>query len=235
MNYSEKSLRESFSPAYQLELKYGFYQIDTAFKKSRLVKSASEYTFFSNLSSHMKPRSWGTKGLTTDNWRFGFGFANGWGWQLSKNVRLVLTHSGNLVWSHIDIEQTLSDKNEQKQLDSFDDLYKFGNSYSSGISFIFGSIALNTDYEHNVIFPVTLGGKWLGSASFELLLQRSIDYFAQEMIDRNSFFAPILIFTSKTLVSTFLYEMKRTNSFFPFSSPASLNYSGNNISITYIF
>ena len=235
VTFNKSALRQNFAPAYLMEIKYGFFRIDTAYSRSRLVKTASEYTFIGNMSSHMKPRNWVSPGLTTDNWRFGFGFTNGWGWRIGNKSRLILTHAGDLVWSHIDIEQSLSERERQKYLDDFDDIYKFGNSYSSGISLIMGGVSISTRYEHLAVYPSVVGGKWLASSSLELVLQRSIDYFSQELINRNTLFAPVLIYTAKTLLSTAIYEMKRNKSFFPFSSTAPINYDGVQISIKYLF
>jgi hypothetical protein len=235
MEYKEPRLHESFARAYLLELKYGFFRMDTTFEKTIFSRLSSEYLTIGNLTSHLKPQDWKISGLTADNWRFGLGFRSGWGWQLARGTRLMLNHSGNLVWAHIDMEQYLSDPERQMYLNKYDSQYRFGVAFTSGASLIINRFVLNCDYEHYIIYPQVLGGKWLASSMIELMLQRGIDYFAEQNASRAGMALPLLSITAKTLISTVMYELRRKNDFAPFNSDIPINYDGVRFSLGWYF
>ena len=235
LDYPHKDIFSELSNIFLLEIRYGFVRIDDDFRASNFAYLASETGYFANHSSHMTIKEFKDEGKTTDSWQFGFDFTNGYGYN-SKMGQSFFIHSGGLGWTVIDFENLGESIAEQRRYDVFDKKFKFGTDFESGLRHYFNkSISLDALYRHSIYFPEFSGWKFLGSYVTELLIQRTIDYYAEDFIPifPNSF--PIINWSAKTLVSYLLYELKRDQMNFPFESEPPINFYTYKIGVSLTF
>ncbi|MBM2815832.1 MAG: hypothetical protein HW421_2594 [Ignavibacteria bacterium] len=231
------SNEEKLSPAYIGDIRYGFTRIykELDLVDENLIYLASEFAFLNNYSSHLKPASIPNIGITQDNWRFGFGMNNGFGYKL-KNSNFILYHSGAFVWSHIDFEGNAKLAGNQALLKMFDEKFRFGSIWEGGVKYqLTGPFYLKIGYEHSIVFPQFYWWKWFGSWTLENLSQRWLDFFETGFINHNPTTYPIYRFLIKNSLSLLLYELRREQMNWPFESEAPLNYDCFKMGITIIF
>ena len=227
---------EELSNAYQSSFNYGFTRIDTVTFAYNLAKYAHDFAFLENISSKMKPFSWKYNGKTTDTWRFGFGFSNAWGWSLDVNRYLFLYHSATLSWSNINFEQGTSVPNYQEYLKNFENHFKFGTSFGTGIKAnITNILYFDLGYEHLLVHPEFNFVPWFGTAMIELLFQRSIDYLFEDIFYRLGNSYPLYNFVLKNAMSIAFNELRRRNSFAPFESKSPVNFDSIRLGVSLVF
>jgi opacity protein-like surface antigen len=223
------------SDVYFLTIQYGFIRIEEEYNESSYLHLASETAFLGNYSSHMSHKSLTFPGKTTDCWRFGFNFKNGYGYNL-KYGKILLLHSGDISWSKIDYENLGESGEEQNRYDVFDEKYKFGTSYGAGLKYyFFDGLAVDLAYEHSLVFPKFLGWKWFGTATTELLIQRAIDYFGEDLLDDYPKYFPVYNLIIKNAVSMIFYELRRNQMNWFFKTEPPLSYDGLYIGLNFTF
>jgi hypothetical protein len=223
--------------AFSLGIRYGFVRLDSISTLPGNLYFASEYTSLDNESSHLKlNREKITEGLTTDAWRFGFGYSNGYGYNLDADSRFILYNSGNLVWTKVDFENYPSNPADSSVFALYDDVFRFGTSFDMGIiTDLMPYLKFDLNYEHQIIFPRHLVLKWLGSSSIELFVQRFIDLYGIERLNLDSKSLPLANFILKNAVSLLFYEFRRHQMNWPFPSEAPMNYDNVKIGLKLVF
>jgi hypothetical protein len=235
LDWRHKDIFSELSKVFLMEIRYGFVRIDNDFRSSDFAYLASETAYFANYSSHMTIKKYKDDGKTTDAWQFGFDFTNGYGYH-SRIGRTFFIHSGGLGWAVIDFENLGESIGEQRRYDIFDKKFKFGTDFETGLRHYFNnSFSLDALYRHSIYFPEFLGWKFFGSFLSEIIIQRTIDYFAEDYIERfpNSF--PIINWSAKSLVSLLFYELKRESMNFPFDSEPPLSFDNFKIAVSLTF
>jgi hypothetical protein len=236
MSLPEPALTRDFALVFPLEVKYGFTRINTHLDVPDRIYYASDNIFIGNFSSHLKPKNWKENGITTDNWRYGYSYRNGYGYILNGNTPLVLYHAGSLGGSKIDIENPPSDPFSSSLLDIYDIRYKFWSAFEAGAKIkLWGVVNLNASYEHSIVYRDFQFTSWFASSLTEFIPQRLIDVFADELLRQNPDTYPVVNFILKNALSAFIYEMKRRNSYFPIHSERSINYDTYKLGISLIF
>jgi hypothetical protein len=227
---------ESFALDYKLQLLYGFSRFYGLRGVPEVDYFASEYAYISNISSHLKPRNWINNDLTTDIWQFGFGYRNGYGWNQPNGSQIFLYHSGSIDWTHVDFEMPSKLPVYQHVLDEFDDMMKFGTTFNCGILYSLNeTFNINANLSQSQTFPEYDFGKWAGSAGSELLIQRLIDYFGNDVIRSNVKYGPLYVFLLKSGISSVIYQLRKSKSFYPFNSKYALSNYGASIGIYLTF
>ena len=235
-SYPNKQVKSRLSNVFLLEIRYGFQRIEEKYKKSQFPYFSSESIFIGNYSSHMSIKQWLDGGKTTDDWRFGFDYRNGLGYNFGKSSNIIFYHSGNIIWNKIDFENLGETRAEQRRFDILDEEYKFGSSFGTGISYLPSDyLSLNCGYEHTLVFPQHLVLKWMVSSFTELLIQRTIDYFGVDYIKQFPKYFPIINVIVKNTVSLLFYELRRKQMNWFFSTREPANYDSFKIGISYIF
>jgi len=235
LSYPHKDIFSELSKVFLFEIKYGFVRIDDNFKNSSFAYLASETAYFANYSSHMTAKEIKDDGKTTDAWLFGFDFTNGYGYN-SKISKSFLIHSGGLGWAIIDFENLGESLAEQRRYDIFDKKFRFGTDFHSGLRHYFTqSISMDALYGHSIYFPQFSGWKFFGSYISELMIQRAIDYFAEDYIPKFPESFPLVNWSAKSLVSLLFYEFRRDQMNFPFSSESPINYDSFKIGVSLTF
>jgi opacity protein-like surface antigen len=239
--YSQPSLSktrypDNFTPTFDLDFRYGFNRTTFRQLPGNMIYVAGEYLLIGNNSYFMKPAFVELKGNPTDAWRFGLGYANGYGYQFGENSRLVFYHGGNLLWNKVNIEFDSPEDDKYDYLSKFDETSRFGHSFEVGVKYQFMSVVhLKAGYEHAIFFPGYNFPKWIGSFGPELVIQRIIDFVALRRADANPKNFPLLVTAIKGVVSFALYEFRRNQAYWPYKSDQPLNYDTFKIGMSFVF
>jgi hypothetical protein len=235
LSFPDNAFTDNFAKAYRAEIIYGFQRIEKIKQEPSLIRHSSEFVALANISSHLKPKSIAIDGNTTDSWRITFGLSNGYGYSLD-NADLMLNHTGAFTINRIDVEYPATNNINQQILNRFDEKYKFGSYFHSGVSYrISGILFITGGYEHSIVFPDTHFGKWLAGWLIENISQRWIDIVEPYMFDIHKLDFPWIIFTIKTIISFVHYELRRYEMFWPLNSSVPLNYDSFRIGMTLVF
>ncbi len=223
--------------AFSIGISYGFVRLDTITVLPKNLYYASESIFLSDMSSHLKLNHEKIKsGLTTDAWRFGFGYCNGYGYNLDAGTKFILYNTGNIIWTKVDFENYPDNHADSSLFLLYDDEFRFGSSFDMGIiTDIMPYLKFDLNYEHQIIFPRHLVFKWLGSSSLELLAQRFIDLYCIDALKLDSKSLPLANFVIKNTISFLFYEFRRNQMNWPFPSEAPLNYDNMRIGLKLVF
>ncbi len=238
LSYPTADVLSKFSTVYLTQFDYGFFRWERDYKESGFAKFASESVFLGNLSSHMGLPIDNYDLKTTDNWRFGFEFTNGYGYDSlnGDGETLFLFHGGSVSWAKIDIENPGDSPAEQEKFDYFDENYKFGTIFETGAKYLVDNgVGFELSYEHNFVFPNFEGFKWFGTSIAELALQRTIDYLGEDFLDDYPRYFPLLNFIVKNCVSAIFYEFRRNKMHWFFPSKTPISYDGLILSFSYVF
>lgn len=221
---------------YSLDLKYGFTRFYALKEMPDRLYYASEFAFMSNQSSHLKPKQIPFEGMTTDSWRFGIGYRNGYGYEFGDYSKLILYHSSSMVWTTVDFEGKAFIPEDINTLKHFDEVTRFGQSFEGGALYsLTDLIYLDAGIENQVIYPRNNFGQWLVPLFGELIIQRAIDFFGDELLLSNKTSYPVLNAAVKYAVSYILFTLKRNDMNWPFDSASPMTYSNFKLGITLVF
>lgn len=231
-----QGFRTKLARTYLFELRYGYIRFNEDIDAPGRVYLANEYIYIQSNSAHLKPNAWQLNGLPTDSWRFGFAFRNGYGYILGENKYLTFNHTGAINWSRIDVEWPSLIDSDQKVLDRFDEQFRFGIEFESGVSYsVADFLQLDLAYNHAITTPDLQTFPLIGSSLLELAIQRTIDYIAYDYIWQKPDETPIANFIVKNLISYVFYELRRYNQHWPFVSDVPLNFDSFRIGCTFVF
>jgi len=227
---------EKFGPTFSIKASYGFTRFTTEKNIDYIKYYASEFGYIEALSSHLKPPEWKESNIFSDNWRFGFGYRNGFSYMKGSSASSTLYHGGSLDWTQSTFEYFPEAADEAALLRKFDQQIRFGTSYQLGLMYnVIGPINLNAEYVHSIVFPGFDLGKWAPGAASELILQRAIDFYSYLLLKEHQKLGPVYIFILKSALSAFLYEFRTRNMFFPFSSETPLSFRHLKAGFTLVF
>lgn len=217
-------LPEKMASAYTSQIDYGFTRIRDYEKYPSIFAHSSEFAFFGNISSHLKPKSIAKDGFTVDAWRFGFGIRNGMGYNFS-NAKLFLSHLGAIAWTRTDFENLSQIKQNQDIQLKFDEKMKFGTVYSGGVELsLFSFLNIAVDYEHAIVLKNYTATSLIGSWMIDNILQRWIDFIDPILMREFKENYPLIKWFYKNSISIMLYEIRSRSGGFPFESSPPMNF-----------
>jgi len=224
---------DGIATSYNARIDYGFSRIKEYKTYPDLFSHSSEFTFISNISSHLKPRNIPKDGLTLDAWRFGFGIKNGMGYNLNNGGKVFLSHASSIAWTRIDFEVISHNQRDAKKQLIFDEVMKFGNVYCGGIDYRLADfLNFSAEYEHSLVYENFTYSEYLGAWMTDNILQRWIDFLDPILIKEFGNNYPAMKWFYKNAVSILLSEIRSQRSTFPFASHPSLSFRGFNITLT---
>lgn len=234
--FFDNKLREKFSNSYISKIEYGFCRYRT-FDDFKIISHSSEFAYLENVSSHFKPKMIGKGKLTVDGWNFGFGLNNGYGYVISNSFFLLLEHISAINWNRIDFEVLSNDTNLRLLQKKYDEKYKFGYLFSTGISFKANNqIILGTEYTHNIVFNNVTTKEFVKMLLFDNLFQFWIELLDPILREKYREYYPLVKFLYKNSISITLWQLRKTNESFPFGNhKIPLNINKLSINISYIF
>lgn len=226
----------SISGTYDLELRYGFTRINEELDVADRFYYASEYAMLANSSTFLKPYFWLSTGINVDSWRFGIAYKNGYGYRINNDRRLILYHSGILNWTSIDFEEIPVRQDQRDFILHYDEQVKFGMSYEGGMIFgIYENLNMNVAFEQALVYPYHEFLKWSGSATIDLLFQRTIDFFGDDLLEEYPDLYPVFNFLIKNGYSYVVYRFRKDQMNWPFDSSPALTYDHFKLGFTVIF
>ncbi|MFO7524988.1 MAG: hypothetical protein R6W68_06005, partial [Ignavibacteriaceae bacterium] len=146
------------------EIKLGYIKDRTAWGKDNIIKHNFRYLFLSNISNNISGNDGSTDNVGTETWRFGFGRSSGYGYKLSESAAIIPYYTYTLNWSRVDFQNDVTDENDQRILDYYDESFRFGTSSEGGLRIQFiDNIAIEAGYERAIVFQRHLFWKDYGS------------------------------------------------------------------------
>jgi hypothetical protein len=223
-----------FTPLFNVGIDYGFKRYKQDKKYENLYLINGENAFLENISSHLKSKQVKFEGYTIDGWRFGFSMNNGFGLNLSDKNNIEFTSKSSFVWYRFDFENYPEELNSLSSVAILDTKYKFGSEFTAEISSNLSNFLYFTISEQNSLiyrnFDFT---KWFPSFVGESILQKLSDPFDNYFFEKigKSYF--IYKFIYKTAISFLVYEIRKEQSFAPFSSEKSVNFWSINVKLAF--
>jgi len=226
---------EKFANVYPLNFKYGFLRLNPYMPVEDRFYQASEYVAVENLTSHFKPQDWEKDGNTVDIWRFTAGYMNGWGYT-SNNLHYGFNHASWMGVARADIELVSLDPENQKVLEAYDEKYTFSTGFEASSTIeVFADLYLKASYNRGILYPGFNFFEWVPGMLLELGIQRTIDGFGEQLLEKNPDIFPVGNFIIKNSISLLLYELRKYNMFWPFNSEEPMNTYYFSIGITFVF
>lgn len=216
------------------ELKLGYTTEKPAWKTEGILKYKYSYIFLSNVTTDIQ----GTPGeneIESNLWRFGFGWASGYGYDLGSSA-IIPFNSTSLAWSRLDVKNFPANEQDKNKLLMYHDAFRFGSGSEAGLRVkVIPQITLEGAYERSVIFERHLFWKWAGSAVIEAAGQWALDSFIDKIMESSPYAAPIAGFVLKGALSYGIYELRQDKMNWPFKSAAPLAYDQFKFGMTFTF
>ena len=229
------NLNPELEDAFKLGFNYGFTRFYNVRTDPDHFYYASEIASIANISSHMKIGPGIYDGITTDNWRFGLGYRNGYGYDFHNGSYLILYHSGSLEWSTIDFEGMPDNDRAIEIVRKYDERTKFGNSFEAGVLYNpIDNFFLNAGLSHTLVHPGFDIDNWVVYSFGELILQRTIDFFGDGLLMTNGKRWPVINMVAKYALSYMFYKFKQADSFWPFNTGNTVSYDEFKIGVSFI-
>jgi hypothetical protein len=230
-----KSISDKFANPGMIELKLG-YTTDKSYKGSDYVtKYNFKYFHISNFTTNLLGNE-NNPDLLSNTWRFGFGWASGFGYDLGNGVEITPYHQSSFDWTMVSMQTTPSNAADIKTTDLFNKDFRFGNSFQGGIKFKFmNNFGLDASYERSIVYSRHLFWKWGFSEIIGDIGQGLIDKFVDEILDSSPNAVPVVNFLLKNALSYGLFELKQDKMNWPFETVPPLAFNQFKIVVSFVF
>jgi len=239
LNYGDskmnlKGISNKFSKPGMLELRIG-YTTEKSFNGSDYISSYKfKYFHLGNFTTSLSGNQ-DSNDLISNTWRFGFGWASGYGYDLGKGFSIIPYHQGSFDWTMVNMQSTPTYTNDINMTNLFNKSFRFGNSVQGGIQFkFFNNLGIDASYERSIVYPRHLFWKWGASELIELIGQGLIDKFVEEILDSTPNAVPVVNFLLKNAFSFGIYELKQDKMNWPFETASPLAFDHFKIGITFV-
>jgi len=216
------------------EIKLGYTTEKPAWSEEGIIKYKYNYIFLSNVTTDISGTPDADE-IESNLWRFGFGWANGYGYDLGS-AAIIPYNSYSLAWSKLDVKNFPVNEQDKNKLTLYDDAFRFGTGSEAGLRIkVIRQVTLEAGYERSVIFERHLFWKWAGSALIEAAGHWALDSFVEKIMDSSPYAAPIVGFVLKSALSYGIYELRQDKMNWPFKSAAPLAYDQFKFGLTFTF
>ncbi len=217
------------------ELKLGYTDIRYSKYSDDLLRYRFNHIFLGNFFTRVKNENSANQNIRTDMWRFGFGWASGYGYDLGKSS-IIPYHSTSMAWSRVKFKDVPLNQTDVLFAERFDDAFRFGSGAEAGIRFkIIPLISFDLSYERSIIFERHLFWKWAGSGIIEMATQGMLDHFIGKIGKSSPLALPIVSVILKSALSYGIYELRQERMNWPFKSAAPLSYDQFKVGMTFNF
>lgn len=235
-NLTLDAINLNFEDNFTLQVDYGFYRYDNDLSKDGILYYSAEKAFFANSSSRLKISEVNESNQTTDIYKYGFSYMNGYGYGSVDGQKALFSHESGFIWSQIDIENFDGNENPGDFLSAFDQNHNFGTFYNSGFRYsLSNTINLSLKYQHQLVYADFGGWNWIGGWMAENIMQRWIDLFHPYLSKSFGRFYPVIYHAYKTGVSFLLYELRNRESNWPFRGSEVMNMQSFRIGFSFVF
>jgi len=230
-----KSINQKFSKPGMLELKLGYTTEKSYDGYDNIIKYKFHYFHISNVTTDLSG-SKNSSDLNTNTWRFGFGWASGYGYDLGRGFSIIPYHESSIDWTKMDMQTTPVIPADVSTTDLFNKDFRFGNSFQGGIQIKFmHNLAIDASYERSVVYPRHLFWKWGMGMIIEGAGQGLVNVFVDKILDSSPVAAPIVNFLLKNALSYGIYELRQDKMNWPFETVAPLAFDQFKVGITIVF
>lgn len=235
--YNKDAFGTEFNPNNRITGKIGFADYGETVAGSGLLK----YSF----NSLFGAQSLGDIDAIGDNQTlnsrilsFGTHTSNGYGYIVSDNFQIILTHGTGLSWNSIDFssQEGIVDSAQMGTLDIVSDGIRFGETFESGIKIrLVENIGISASYSENLIMPRFLFWHWSLGKLIEGTTQGIASYFVDRVKTTSPTLVPILYFVVKNGISYGFHRLRENNMNWPSNTAAPLFQRNFNIGVNFIF
>jgi hypothetical protein len=160
---------------------------------------------------------------------------DGYGYDFGR-VGIVPYYTGALCLSKMELEDEPASEAAKARMDRFGDSFRFGTKFEGGVRMMVGKhVELGAGYERSLIFPRWLFWKWAGSEILESAVLGFVDEFVDEIRGRTPAAAPIVSFVLKNGVSYAVYELRKEDMNYPFSTEDPILSDSFTFSLAFVF
>jgi hypothetical protein len=230
-----KSISDKFAKPGMLELRLG-YTSEKSFNGSDYV---TEYNFkffrLSNFTTNLSGNQ-SSSDLITNSWRFGLGWASGFGYDLGNGCEISPYYQSSFDWTMVNMQSTPSNPADIYTTDLFNKIFRFGNSFQGGLQFKFiDNLGIDASYERSIVYSRHLFWKWGASELIEVIGQGLIDEFVEEILDSTPSAVPVVNFLLKNALSYGIYELRQEKMNWPFETAAPLAFDQFKLGVKFVF
>lgn len=228
-----KDFNTDFAKPNLLELKLGYTSLYPSKYSEDILKYKFNHTFVGN--HFTKDKNNNSAEASTEMWRFGFGWATGYGYDLGESS-IIPYHSTSMSWSRMKFKDGVADSNEAYIASRFNESFRFGTAAEAGIRVqIIPLVSLDVSYERSIIFERHLFWKWAGSGIIEVAAQGMLDHFIRKIGSSSPGALPIVSFVLKSALSYGIYELRQEKMNWPFASASPFSYDQWKVGVTFSF
>jgi hypothetical protein len=232
---SLNNFNSGFSNPNYPELKLGYTSIHESKYSDDVLRYRFNHIFLGNSFTKTNSNGSVSTDIRTDMWRFGFGWASGYGYDLGKSS-IIPYHSTSMAWSRVQFKDALQNPSDAAFAERFDEAFRFGTGVEAGIRFkIIPLVSLDVSYERSIIFERHLFWKWAGSGIIEAAAQGMLDHFVGKIGKSSPAALPIVSVILKSALSYGIYELRQEKMNWPFNSAAPLAYDQFKVGMTFNF
>jgi hypothetical protein len=229
------NFNSGFSNPNYPELKLGYTSIHESKYSDDVLRYRFNHIFLGNSFTKTNSSNSASKDIRTDMWRFGFGWASGYGYDLGKSS-IIPYHSTSMAWSRVQFKDALQNPTDAAFAQRFDEAFRFGTGAEAGVRFkIIPLVSLDVSYERSIIFERHLFWKWAGSGIIEAAAQGMLDHFVGKIGKSSPAALPIVSVILKSALSYGIYELRQEKMNWPFNSAAPLAYDQFKVGMTFNF
>jgi hypothetical protein len=233
---SRTDVEAPFADNNLIELKLGYtYQRATRYA-DYINKKTFNYLFLNRNSTELAGETSTTSDIETNNWQFGFGWSDGYGYRIGEEAFVTPYYTSSITWTNLDFaDDTLSPNDERiKQL--YNETFRFGSSSEAGVRVQATSlIVLEAGYERSIVFERHLFWKWAGSGIIEIAAHGLLDTFIKEIAKSSPAAGPVVFFLLKSALGYGLYELRQDKMNWPFPSAPPIAMDNFKFGVTFRF
>ncbi len=217
---SRTDVQAPFADNNLIELKLGYTYKKITKYADYIEKSTFNYGFLNRNSTQLAGGSDTNSDIETNNWQFGFGWSNGYGYKIGESASIIPYYTSSLTWTNLDFtDDSLMYPEDERIKELYDETFRFGSSSESGVRIQPTSlISIDAGYERSIVFERHLFWKWAGSGIIEVAANGLLDVFIKEVFKSSPSAGPIVFFVLKSALGYGLYELRQDKMNWPFPS-----------------
>lgn len=235
--YSKDAFGTDFNPNNRILGKIGFANYGETVAGSGLLKYSFSSLFIGQSLGDVE--SIGDNfSLNSKVFSFGIASSDGYGYILSDNFQIILTHGGGLSWNSLDFTNPsgIVDSNQIDMIKVMDEGIRFGETFEAGIKVrLVENIGITATYGENLIMPRLLFWHWTLGKLIEGTTHGLANYFVNRVKSTSPTLVPILYFIVKNGISYGFNRIRENNMNWPSSTAAPLFQKNFNIGVSFIF
>ena len=122
----------SFAEPNVPEIKLGYTSEKPLWSNDGILTHKYNYLFLSNITTDISGTPTANK-IESNLWRFGFGWAKGYGYKIGSLSAIIPYNSFSLEWSRLEVKNFPANQDDANKLSLFNDAFRFGTGSEAGL------------------------------------------------------------------------------------------------------